>query len=97
MDVSWVLQTDSNVAKSNRRGRILQMRGQQDQKQISEKEFSKSPTVKVACMLIYHHLRGWPSSVVVHCGLQLLPVAAMKVPDTCVRALNDNSHFLGVW
>ena len=55
MDVSWVLQTDSNVAKSNRRGRILQMRGQQNQKQISEKEFSKSPTVRVACMLIYHH------------------------------------------
>lgn len=82
MDVSWVLQTDSNVAKSNRRGRILQM-GQQDEKQISEKELSKSPTVKVACMLIYHHLSGWPSSVVVHCGLQLLPVPAMKVPDTC--------------
>lgn len=28
--------------------------GQQDEKQISEKELSKSPTVKVACMLIYH-------------------------------------------
>lgn len=98
MDLSWVLQTDQNVAKPSRRGKILKMRGQQDQKQINEKEPSKSPAVKVASMLIYHDLGGWQSSVVVHCGLQLLPGPAMKVPATCVRAaLKDKSHLLGVW
>lgn len=45
MDLSSVLQTDCNLAKPDRRRRILQMREQQDQKQASEKERSKSPVV----------------------------------------------------
>lgn len=45
MDLSWVSQTHYILSKLDRRGRILQMLGQQYQKQVSKKEHSKSPVV----------------------------------------------------